>query len=46
MPDGPTQTVVDLLEGAGVVVRHRDGRHVWVERTTRGETLLALFEQH
>lgn len=32
------------LEGAGLVVRHREGRHVVVDRTARGSTLLALFE--
>jgi DNA-binding transcriptional ArsR family regulator len=32
------------LERAGLVVRHREGRHVIVDRTARGSTLLALFE--
>ena len=35
---------VSALEAAGLVARSRDGRHVLVQRTERGEALLALYE--
>jgi DNA-binding transcriptional ArsR family regulator len=34
---------LSALESAGLVARHRDGRQVVVERTARGDALLALF---
>jgi DNA-binding transcriptional ArsR family regulator len=35
---------VNALEAAGLVNRHRHGRNILVQRTTRGTTLLALYE--
>ena len=35
---------VALLESAGLVIRERRGRHVFVRRTARGTALLALYE--
>lgn len=32
------------LEGAGLILRERTGRHVMVSRTARGSALLALYE--
>lgn len=34
---------LDALVGAGLVERHRRGRHVFVERTERGAALLELY---
>lgn len=42
VPSGATHHV-DALVAAGLVQRHRDGRHTVVRRTRRGEELLALY---
>ena len=36
---------VNALEAAGLVVRRRDGRHVRVARTGRGNVVIALYER-